>query len=282
MIFYDRFEEVASICNDGEGMSGKEMLLVLKTNLYRKIYENVHRQKQHRLNTEKGPSIIYKAIKARHMQFCESFIERQFRYKKNWELFHRKQGMSAHQFEAAWEEIHTDLEEVGLPVSAQDKYLGYLQKIGAEATRIRMDRRDRVDLAAVEGDPDSPPPMKNRPPETWEECHAVLVELEAMDAGTKQFLKAGRSGGGKGEKGKEGQPVGGERGTKGKGTGKSAKGPCFSFRDTGRCNNGANCPYDHTPEATGRIWPSGKFTKKKMSELQGFRPAYLSSVPSLS
>ena len=45
-IFYDRFEEVASICNDGEGMSDKEILLVLKTNLSdskRKIYENVHR-----------------------------------------------------------------------------------------------------------------------------------------------------------------------------------------------------------------------------------------------
>ena len=32
-IFYERFEEVASICNDGEGMSDREMLLVLKSNL---------------------------------------------------------------------------------------------------------------------------------------------------------------------------------------------------------------------------------------------------------
>ena len=95
--------------------------------------------------------------------------------------------MSAHQFEAAWEEIHADLEEVGLPVTAQDKFLGYLQKIGAEAARIRMDRRERIDLAAMEDDPEGPPKMKNRTPETWEECHQVLVELEMMDAGTKQF-----------------------------------------------------------------------------------------------
>ena len=182
--------------------------------------------------------------------------------------------MSAHQFEAAWEEIHADLEEVGLPVSAQDKYLGYLQKIGGEATRIRMDRRERVYLTA-DDDLDSPPKMKNRTPETWEECHQVLVELEAMDAGTKQFLKQGRSGGGKateGKGGKDGQPVGAEKGkpSKGKGTGKSAKGPCFSFRDTGRCNQGRNCPYDHTPGATGRVWPTGAYTKKRLSELQGF------------
>ena len=112
-------------------MSDREMLLVLKSTLSeskRKIYENVHRQNQHLMDTEKGPALIYKAIKARHMQFCESFIERQLRYTRNWENFHRKAGMSAHQFEAAWEEIHADLEEVGLAVPAQEKYLGYLQR----------------------------------------------------------------------------------------------------------------------------------------------------------
>ena len=135
-------------------------------------------------------------------------MERQLRYKKNWELFYRNAHMSAHQFEAAWEEIHADR----LPVSAQDKFQGYLQKIGREAARIRMDRRERIDLAAMEDDPEGPRKMKNRTPETWEECRQVLVELEMMDAGTKQFLKQGRSGGGKGDafenKGKGGQPVG--------------------------------------------------------------------------
>ena len=52
-------------------------------------------------------------------------------------------------------EIHADLEEVGLTVPTQEKYLGYLQKIGSEATRIRMDRRERVDRAALEADPTS-------------------------------------------------------------------------------------------------------------------------------
>ena len=93
--------------------------------------------------------------------------------------------MSAHQVEAAWEEIHAGLEEVGFPVSAKDKFLGYLQKIGGGAASIRMDRRERIDLALMEDDPEGPPKMKNRTPETWEECHQVLVELEMMDAGTK-------------------------------------------------------------------------------------------------
>ena len=50
-IFYERFEEVASITNDGDGMNDKEMLMVLKTNLSdskRKIYENVYRTHRHR------------------------------------------------------------------------------------------------------------------------------------------------------------------------------------------------------------------------------------------
>ena len=77
-----------SITNDGDGMNDKEMLMVLKTNLSdskRKIYENVYRKHQHFLPTEKCASVIYKAIKARHMQFIESFVERQLRYKRNWE-----------------------------------------------------------------------------------------------------------------------------------------------------------------------------------------------------
>ena len=95
------------------------------------------------------------------------------------------------------------------------------------------------------------------------------------------FFKQGRSGGGKGDtyeqvRGKGGQPVGGadpKGKSKGKGTGQAAKGPCFSFRDTGKCNNGRNCSYGHTPEATGRVWPTGAFTKKRLAEIQGFRPA---------
>ena len=120
------------------------------------------------------PYTIYKAIKNRHLKFCESFDERQLRHKKAWNNFCRAKNMNAHQFETAWGEIHADLEEVGLSVSAQDKYLGYLQKIGSEATRIRMDRRERVDRAALESDPSSTK-LKNRTPETWEECPQVLV-----------------------------------------------------------------------------------------------------------
>ena len=33
-IFHERYEEIAPIANDGEGMNDREMLMVLKTNLY--------------------------------------------------------------------------------------------------------------------------------------------------------------------------------------------------------------------------------------------------------
>ena len=52
-----------------------------------------------------------------------------------------KGKLTALQFEAEWERIHAELEEVGLGLDAKNKALSYIIKIGPEADRIRMDRR---------------------------------------------------------------------------------------------------------------------------------------------
>ena len=111
--------------------------------------------------------------------------------KKAWKNFHKTKHMSAHHFEAAWEETHAELEEVGLPVSEQDKFLGYLEKIGPQAKFIRMDRRDRIDRSAPldSNTAGAVPRMVNLLPETWEECQAVLVERETLEAGIQSFLQ---------------------------------------------------------------------------------------------
>ena len=77
--------------------------------------------------------------------------------------------MSAIQFEAEWEQVHADMEEVGQGVNAREKFLAYIVKIGGKvAEAIRMDRRPR---------PDGIGGLVTRVAETWEECHEVLCKL---------------------------------------------------------------------------------------------------------
>ena len=54
--------------------------------------------------------------------------------------------MTALQFEAEWERIHAELQEVGLGKSKLEKFLAYITKVGSPANEtIRMDRRPRPD-----------------------------------------------------------------------------------------------------------------------------------------
>ena len=89
--------------------------------------------------------------------------------------------MSALQFEAEWEQINAELGEVGFMINPLDKFLAYIIKVGSQSETIRMDRRPR---------PDGSGGMTTRLPETWEERHEVLCELEGVKAGTKAFTAA--------------------------------------------------------------------------------------------
>ena len=54
--FYERFEEIAAIAKDGEGMNDREMLMTLKMRLHnskQKIYENEFSEHQHLMETER-------------------------------------------------------------------------------------------------------------------------------------------------------------------------------------------------------------------------------------
>ena len=69
--------------------------------------------------------------------------------------------------------------EVGLPVSNAEKFIAYIQKVGSYySERVRLDRRSRPDGAGG---------TTVRIPETWEECHEVLCELENVKAGERAF-----------------------------------------------------------------------------------------------
>ena len=138
-------------------------------------------------------------------------------------------------------------------------------KVGTPVSEtIRMDRRPRKDGAGG---------LTTRLPETWEECHEVLCELESMKAGTKAFHSARAapqqpSNGGHGQSNSQGGQDGGKKGGGkgkdrkggGKGDGSKQKGVCYEFRDTGKCSRGDSCPFSHSIADTGRH-PSGALTK---------------------
>ena len=87
--------------------------------------------------------------------------------------------MNAIQFEAAWEKVRANMVEVGLPVQSTEKFIAYTQKVGPYyAERVRLDRRSRLDGAGG---------TTGRIPETWEECHEGLCELESFKAGERAF-----------------------------------------------------------------------------------------------
>lgn len=60
-----------------------------------------------------------------------------------------------------------------------EKIIAYIQKVGPMyAEKVRLDRRAR---------PDGEGGTTVRVPETWEECHEVLCEMEVVKAGERAF-----------------------------------------------------------------------------------------------
>jgi len=240
--FYEKFEEVCGLPNNGKGMSDKEMLITLKNCLKgsrRKIYENI--LKSHRdeclMETDDGPGIMYKEVQARLMKFTATPAERHLRCKHEYATLD-KGNLNALQFEAEWERVTAEMEKIGLGVAPLDKYYDYLVKVGHRMGEvIRLDRRPRLNKDNSE---------TFRLCETWEEAHLVLLEHEGVRAGTKALSAARAAGQGALQTGYQDDGKGGGKGKKGKGGGKGKGRPiCFSFRDTGTCPHGDNCKFSH-------------------------------------
>ncbi len=252
--FYEKFEDICSLANNGTGMADKEMLVALKSCLHgsrRQIYDNVAKASKDLLETDEGPGKTYFAIKKRLFRFLETPTEKQLRVSNEWTALNKTKAMTALQFEASWEQVHADLEEVGLGKPPLEKFLAYIVKVGAPINEtIRMDRRPRKDGSGG---------YTTRLPETWEECHEVLCEIEGVKAGSRAFQTAARAagqspqgtGGGDGSYNNQGTfgPGGGKPKGKGKGKydakgggkgdGGKGKGPkpvCFEMRDKGTCS----------------------------------------------
>ena len=66
-----------------------------------------------------------------------------------------------------------------MPLNSKEKYMSYIEKVGAPMNAtIRLDRRQRSDKNGW---------WSERLPETWEEAHEVLIEYEAVNAGSRSL-----------------------------------------------------------------------------------------------
>ena len=85
--FYEAFEDICGLANNGTGMPDKEMLVALKSCLSgsrKTIYENVVRAMKTQMCTDDGPGEVYRTIKKRLLRFLEPPTEKQLRVKTEW------------------------------------------------------------------------------------------------------------------------------------------------------------------------------------------------------
>ena len=77
--FYEKFEDIIGIMNDGRGMSNKETMMVLKNCLSgskKVVYENICKKFKAEVgDDEAGQHLMYEAIKKRLTRFKESALE---------------------------------------------------------------------------------------------------------------------------------------------------------------------------------------------------------------
>ena len=173
--FYEKLEELFRMMNDGDGMAQTERLFTVRGLLSgsrRLIYDNIMKTYKKTDMVEKQPEMIYKEIKARLLQFTANPQELYMIAKRNYDKLSMTKGMDAMSFEAAWEKVLADMTEVGNKPSAKTMYVDYLAKIGPQRSHeVRTDRRMY---------PDGIGGQTLRTPETWEEAHKIVVELESI------------------------------------------------------------------------------------------------------
>ena len=174
-----------------------------------------------------------------------------------------KGKLTGHQFEPLFEASIADLEAVGLGKTPRELYLSYLRKMPPYLQKeIRNDKRLWL------GDPKD---GGLRGPQTWEECHKVVLEYEQREAAHRAVSHAVYSATGsqsadpavalaeaqkeiKSLKASNGKG-GGKRKAKAKAAAKGAAKPpgtvCPFFSKNGSCKKGANCDMVHNLTTSG-------------------------------
>ena len=172
-LFYEEFEDVCALANNCKGMSFREQLLALRApcrGSRLKAFTNIYRSAWKSGEILDDPESVYRRIKNKHLVFAESREEKEVRIDAEHAAL-AKGRLSACQFEPLFESSISELESVGLGKTTRELYLSYLRKMPAHLQKeIRGDKR----LWGVES--------TLRGPQTWEEAHRVVLEIEQREA----------------------------------------------------------------------------------------------------
>ena len=265
-LFYEEFEDVCALANNCKGMSFREQLLALRARCRGsrlKAFTNIYRSAWKSGEILDDPESVYRRIKNKHLVFAESREEKEVRIDAEHAAL-AKGRLSACQFEPLFESSISELESVGLGKTTRELYLSYLRKMPAHLQKeIRGDKR----LWGVES--------TLRGPQTWEEAHRVVLEIEQREATHKatanSILNTDVSGSSADKplaklkeelkKAKDEAKRAKEAAAKAKASstlaisdgGKSQK-LCFHFRDHGSCPKKKNrCPWSHDKELRKKV-----------------------------
>jgi hypothetical protein len=132
------------------------------------------------LRTE--PGTVYADIRDRLMEFRETALERQNRVENEYQNL-MKGTLKALQFLPLFESVTSEMDMCGVGLSERQLLLGYLRKIGIDYRREIL--KDRRLYSAPAGGPEV-----MRCAQTWREAHRILLEIEAISAGTKALVAA--------------------------------------------------------------------------------------------
>ena len=130
--FYDKYEQVCGLCNDGQGMNAADHLTTLESCLRGaklKAYSLIVKKHRRMGTLTTDPDSVFEEIRLRHMRFAETLVEKQMRVRALWGNM-TKGALTALQFEAVFEEGVTELELAGLGKSEVELKLDYLAMVG--------------------------------------------------------------------------------------------------------------------------------------------------------
>ena len=246
-------------------MSFREQLLALRARCRGsrlKAFTNIYRSAWKSGEILDDPESVYRRIKSKHLVFAESREEKEVRIDAEHAAL-AKGRLSACQFEPLFESSISELESVGLGKTPRELYLSYLRKMPAHLQKeIRGDKRLWGMESTLHG------------PQTWEEAHRVVLEIEQREATHKatanSILNTDVSGSSADKplaklkeelkKAKDEAKRAKEAAAKAKASstlatsdgGKSQK-LCFHFRDHGSCPKGDRCPWSHDEELRKKV-----------------------------
>ena len=179
------FESVCGLANNCRGLAPQEMLVALKSCLKQSradVFANQMKAARASGELERDPRAVYDKIMETILATRETSLEVQSVLDKEWASDAGKGRRTAHQFHPVFQKLVTDMEACGLGKSERELFLGYLRRMTPQVRADILKWRAEFPDRSAGGAPGI------RGPETWQEAHTVLVQLERYQDQSRSFV----------------------------------------------------------------------------------------------